>query len=828
MFKHKVAAMLAAVMCLILFTMASAMVPEGPQATYEVSNNLVASAEADSDVLYSEADVAYDGDFSMVEMDAEVDAEVDADSEVDAEIDRPVARAAAAARAAPAPRAAAPRPAARAAARRMPANRAVRGAGPRRIGKARRAARRVARKARRAARRAARKARRAARRAGRKARRAGRKARRGARKAGRKGKKIARKGRKLGRKLRRKIGRKGKKIGRKGKKFVRKGKKFVRKGKKFVRKAGNKLRKLVKGKTTGPVRKVPPKPTRSQRVAARKFAVKTNKARLDMLGTKALQAAEEKVRKDALKARTNADAATRRKYSTRKYPKPDGGVNWHPLDNLNESQLMAEARKLRTQLANKREALRKKRAADIARVTRKVNSHHITPLKRVPKYKGSIRIGHYMTGGPISKPSKTPRTWLQKFQATVMKRDAKRSPAVAQRRKAIIDKMDRLYATAKPTENTFVLEFLQARGQKIPAALALKEWAAAKKWFYAQRVREIKEEKRDAKILKQAEGPESRAEKEVSNDLAKIEKEFSAPNSKQIDKMATQEEQLRTTLWKSVYPATPTGKDGADNWWGCIDCAQEPSAPVKKASGKKPAAKKSAAKKAGPKKAGPKKIGGKAGVRKIGGKKGKKPAAPKIAVDLTFNNVALLAHYLNRFRMRNDVELVKEAQKDVIDRLKKRIVEKTLTQAERNEITMAKVEELEKTVAYNAGAVNMVKRGVIKGVKPRRNRFPDPDPPKSTNFVNYEREADIQFARGFLQPSFRTDRDSLDIASLEDRVSRDFHDDIVKQHNIIRKDIVWKMFDGPGDSTQIRSEEVNRHRKRHPNVPMPDGSSPWF
>lgn len=91
-----------------------------------------------------------------------------------------------------------------------------------------------------------------------------------------------------------------------------------------------------------------------------------------------------------------------------------------------------------------------------------------------------------------------------------------------------------------------------------------------------------------------------------------------------------------------------------------------------------------------------------------------------------------------------------------------------------------------------------------------------------------DRRVDILFGDGYLEPNFRTDRFDLDSGSEENHNALRTHEEFRKEYMIMNKKPVWKLFEGKGDHTQLRAEEVNDWRWKKPAEPLEDGTEPWF
>ncbi len=637
---------------------------------------------------------------------------------------------------------------------------------------------------------------------------------------GRKGGKRSRKLRRGGKGAKRSASRKGRKARKDGKRANRKGgkgRKAARKGRKASRKGGKggKGRKGRKAPRRGGKRGA--RRSRGGKKAARKGAKKgQGKKKL----TKS-QAAIARFRRAAARmrqrrARRNAPLKPLQPFQGETYA-PNGPIarlnkNKHHLDAVKPDTLVKSTAQLRKVLAKRRAELKRLREEQSNAAKRRAAAARakFRRLRRVRRYRGSIRPGNFMKGGPISKPAHTARNWLQQYQERIVARQSGTDNNSVARRRAVLAKMADLYEKAKPTDISFLTEFIPLFGSTLTPDKIQQEWTAARNWLRQARLREAEKDKRETKLVNSVVTKKDRKEKEVTHSLPAIKRIFTKTDGAAFKSHLKVVEDLDDPLLARDFPDLDDGKTRKSNWWGCLDCeSSSPSSKGKKrrASKRNPMARK---------RKGP------SSSRGLGKAKG----VNLPPIDLSINNEALIDHLLERMQLRRDPAMVKQRTKDVMDRLKTRIAEAMLTPEERNDLALAKVEALEKTVAYNSGAVNMVKRGELHHVKTRRNNWPSPNPPDAKEAENPDREVDIHFGMGYVRPPFRSDRESLDFASEDNEKAIDFHDDIKRQHNHYTKTVVWRQFEGKGDAEQQRAIKINAHRKKYPNQPL-DGKMPW-
>jgi len=442
-------------------------------------------------------------------------------------------------------------------------------------------------------------------------------------------------------------------------------------------------------------------------------------------------------------------------------------------------------------------------------------------MARIKPYKGKIQPGNYMTGGPKTRPSRN-LSALQRYQLKVLEREAKRQDHPNKRRAALVQKIRRLYKKAKPKMGGFMLSLLRLYGVKTTAKEAKLKWTRAKN-RYINKLR-LKAEKKYLKEQEKIAKKEKKAA-ETRKALAFIKEH----NKRVASRKPQVPKKIEDPDWLEKFPKNKKKL----NWWGCIDCLPETSkqkAPEYK-SGKKNGKKnaKKVNKKKANKKANKKK---KVNMYERTLSTGKKIIIPKNLpipkFDPTPRNAHLLQSLLEEYKVHKSVGEVKMMARKLMKQMRTAIVMSMLTQSEAEEILKAKTEELEKVIASKADFPVMVKHKIPHYKPPSKIPFPDikkgsiREDPRTMDW-----EVDFASAKGYLEKHWRTDRHSLDNAHDLHLDTRRDHEAFMKRYQVLPDKIVWKQFEGDGDAAQLRHEEVNQWRKKHPNEPLEDGTEPW-
>lgn len=515
------------------------------------------------------------------------------------------------------------------------------------------------------------------------------------------------------------------------------------------------------------------------------------------------------------------------------------------------SALKNQASHLKRQLAAKsrkwRRAMRKRHAS--ARRHLRAHNRRMRAQRRKMRhnrrYHGHIRLGHHMYGGPRSKPAHK-MTRLEKYQKKQFY--SKRSTSTAASRSKVVRKMHRLLKSIRVPEITFLKALLRERGVKhhLSTKAVKKQWSKAKKWF-SNFMFKIWLKKQAAKKAA-ARAKKAAAAKKRAN-LKNLDKEdYSKLSKAEANRLMVIENVIHDQVAGDDNPNL-SGDALSTEFFGCVDCDSEGrvknikpyehdtadniaklsaySADMKKKIKAIGRPEKKSKKKA--KKLTKKQRAARRNARKNAHKKNFKKFMSKFRKTLNYKNSKLVAHLLDRYRVWRDDHDVDVMTKDLVKRLKDRMMEKKLSAKEREVLVTAKVEALEMAVASENNIPTMV-RSLRHPYSVRSRRMPSLTPPKRHHDPHQlQRDTDIAFGDGYLNDNMKSERHDIDNAREMEEDAQDQSDGLLKDgFTDMEKTPVWEKFDGPGgDHKQIRANKINRHRKRYPNKPLKNGKSPW-